>query len=99
MEMAVFASALDPGHRLLPIAQALPAERPRGCVFPLGLCRKAAGDPGITLRRYAPFAPVTSSPKNLSSLTCLRFWEGTRQPAGFQEPAHSFQEESALVIH
>lgn len=76
-----------------------PCRQTRGGVSTLGPRGTAAGDPGRALGGCAAFAAVTSSPKHLSSLTRLRFWEGARPPAGFQEPAHSFQEESALVIH
>lgn len=65
----------------------------------LGPCRRLLGTLGSELRRRAPFGPVTSAPKNSSSPTRGRLYAGAQRPAGLQEPAHSFQEESALVIH
>ena len=60
---------------------------------------RGLGTRGLTLRHRAPLGPVTSALKNSSSPAGLKFWEGEQPPAGLQEPAHSFQEESALVIH
>jgi hypothetical protein len=52
-----------------------------------------------SMQEAAPAGPSELSTEELILSSGLRFWEVPWQPAGFQEPSHSFQRESALVIH
>lgn len=54
---------------------------------------------GMALGHRAPTSPVTSALKNSSFSNMLQVPGRYAAASRVSEPAHSFQEESALVIH